>query len=118
MNRFLEITIQAIKRNAIDVQYLEVQVGEYDTKTATITNTNVTHNIKVYKKHIVANEYNFPNLIGKEAASFYIANQGLTFTPKTRDIIKQGDKEYSIESISEFAASGNVVLYIAVGVLG
>lgn len=118
MNKFLQITLNAIKRNAVPVQYVEVRIGEYDTSTATIVNTEVTHNIQVYKKHIVANEYNFPNLVGKEVANFYIVNEDITFTPKTRDIIKQGDKEYSIESVSEFAAIGNVVLYIATGVLG
>lgn len=118
MNKFLQITFNAIKRNSIPVQYIQVQIGEYDTSTATIANTEITHDIQVYKKHIVANEYNFPNLIGKEVANFYIVNKDITFTPKTRDIIRQSGKEYSIESVTEFAANGDVVLYVITGALG
>ena len=118
MNRFLQITIEAIKRNQKPVQYVEVQVGEYNTSTATVVNTEVTHNLQVYKKHIVANDYNFPNLIGKEVANFYIVNNGITFVPKSRDKIIQDSKQYSIESVAEFEASGQVVLYIVTGVLG
>ena len=72
----------------------------------------------MYKRHIRANQYNYPNLIGQDAALFYLANNNLKFTPAIRDKIIVGSRTYVIDNITEHRASGQIALYKILAVKG
>jgi hypothetical protein len=65
----------------------------------------------MYKRHIRANQYNYPNLIGQDAALFYLVNYNLVFTPTVRDKILIDSQVYNVDSITEHRANGAIVLY-------
>lgn len=117
MNRFLSATKQAIIRHGQLCVYTRVSTGVYDVATGGSTATTTTYNITAYKKHIKANQFNFPNLIGKETALFYIASDSLTFEPKPKDKISSGSKTYTIDSVQSHVALGQVVLYRVMAVI-
>jgi len=118
MNEFLQSTIKLINLNGVQATYVVVNQGTYNIETGTTVNTETEYPIVTYKKHLLANQYNFPNLIGKDSAIFYIANNNLPFTPSVNDYIKLGTDQYQIESQQEFAARSQIVLYKLVGVKG
>ena len=88
-NDFLRITDQALARHGSLGTYIRVSAGVYNIETATQTNTTTEYSIQMYKKHIKANQYNYPALIGKDIALFYISANALEFTPKIRDKISR-----------------------------
>lgn len=111
MNPFLTSAISALQRNGILADYKVVSAGVYDMLTKTTTNTSATYQVQMYKKHIRATQYNYPDLIGKDAAEFYIANDSLAFVPKPQDKITYSGNEYTISSYREHIARGEIVLY-------
>ena len=110
-NRFLAASIGAIKRNGAVSQYVKVTNGVYNVETGSTVNTEVQHTVWVYKKHIRATQYAYPNLIGKDSGVFYLANDNLAFTPSPKDkIIYLGDT-YIVDSYESHMAHNQVVLY-------
>lgn len=118
MNRYLSITLQAINTHGKICSYSVVTEGAYNIETGSSTNTETAYSIKMYKKHITANQYNFPNLIGRDSAVFYIANNALAFVPKPKDKILIDSTTYTVDSITEHAAEGVVILYKVLAVRG
>lgn len=118
MNQFLVETKKFILSNGSSCTYKVVQEGSYNVETGGTTNTETSHTVTMYKKHIRANQYNYPNLVGKDAAMFYLANDSISFTPAVRDKINFSGVEYSIDSIQEHSALGQVVLYRIIAVKG
>ena len=116
MNPFLDAAKAAIARNGISADYKVVSAGVYDMLTKTTTNTSATYTIPMYKKHIRATQYNYPDLIGKDAAEFYIVNDSLAFVPKPQDKITYTGNEYTISSYREHIARGEIVLYKIIAV--
>ena len=114
---FLSITKAAIARHGSAVTYTRVSAGVYDLASGGSTATTTTHSIKAYKKHIKSTQFNFPNLIGREAAIFYVAADALAFVPKIKDQITIGTSTYTVDSIMEHVASGAIVLYKLVAVI-
>lgn len=118
MNQFLIATKSFIDTNGISCSYIAVQEGSYNVETGSTTNTETTYTVKMYKKHLKATQYNYPNLVGKDAAMFYLTNDNLAFTPAVRDKITFSGITYTIDSIQEHSALGAVLLYRIIAVKG
>lgn len=118
MNYFLQSTVKLINQNGESMQYVSVAEGAYNIETGTTTNSDTNYTVTMYKRHVRANQYNYPNLIGQDAAIFYLANNNLKFTPAVRDKIVIGNQTYVIDSITEHRASGAIALYKLLGVRG
>lgn len=118
MNLFLSATKRALDRNGSDATFISVTEGAYNVETGSATNTEKSYTVKMYKKPIKANQYNYPNLIGKDAGMFYLANYNLKFTPGLRDKIVFAGSTYSVESIQEHYAGAELILYRIIAVKG
>ncbi len=118
MDRFLLTAVNSINRHGLTMTYTKVQEGTYDVETGSITSTDTNYTIKMYKKHIKSNQYNYPNLIGKSAAVFYLANNNLSFVPNIRDKITVNGETFNIDEIIEHSASGAIALYKLIAVKG
>lgn len=117
-NAFLVSTIRQIEKHGQTMTYKTVTEGAYDIETGSTTNTDTSYIVKMYKRHIRANQYNYPNLVGQDAAIFYLANNSLAFTPSVRDKIVVDSKSYVIDNIVEHRANGVIVLYKLLAVKG
>lgn len=110
MNRFLQATINAINTHGSAYTYTSVGAGVYNIETGTATSTDTTYNMVMYKKHLKATQYNYPSLVGKDTAMFYLANNLLAFTPKANDKIIDGVNTYVVDSFYEHRALGEIAL--------
>jgi len=118
MNQFLVAAKRAVNQHGLTSSYISVQEGAYNIETGSTTNTETTYSVKMYKKHIRASQYNYPNLIGRDAGIFYLVNDSLAFVPSVRDKIVYGTDTYQVDSIQSHVALGAVVLYRIVAVKG
>lgn len=118
MDKYLEIAVRAINTQGKTCSYTKVTEGSYDIETGSTTNTETSYSVKMYKKHIRATQYNFPNMIGRDSALFYLANNSLSFVPANKDKITFDSVTYTIDSITEHAADGLVILYKILTVKG
>lgn len=118
MDKYLAIALKAINTHGKTCSYITVSEGSYNIETGSTTNTETSHSVKMYKKHIRANQYNFPNMIGRDSALFYLANNSLSFVPATKDKITIDAVTYTVDSITEHAADGLVILYKILTVKG
>ena len=116
MNQFLIATKQAMQPHLQPATYTQVTTGTYDVETGAVTNTESTYSVHVYKKHISANQYNYPNLVGKDVARFYLINESLTFTPSVNDNITFGTDTYVVDSLQSHSAQGALLLYRIIAV--
>ena len=118
MDKYLAIALKAINTHGKTCSYVIVTEGTYDIETGSTTNTETSHSVKMYKKHIRASQYNFPNMIGRDSALFYLANNNLGFVPAVKDKITIDSITYTVDSITEHAADGLVILYKILTVKG
>lgn len=117
-NSFLDVTKQYLALHGKLAQYTRTSAGVYDIETGVATNTTLVINVQVYKKHIKTSQYNYPNLIGKDAVVFYLANDALNFLPKSKDKITYDNVEYTVDSFAEHVAMGQTVLYKLLAIRG
>lgn len=110
-NKFLVSTKRLIALHGVSLTYKSIVTGTYDIETASVTNTETSHTLTIYPKHIKATAYNFPDYIGKDTVMFYLANDSLGFTPAVQDTISYASKTYKVEAIQQHVALGQVVLY-------
>ena len=110
-NRFLLASIDAVNRNGVDCNYIKVQTGIYNVETGSVTNTEVIHPVKIYKKHIKTSQYSYPNLIGKNVGLFYLANYNISFVPFPKDKIFYNNETYIVDSYEDGLAHSQIVLY-------
>ena len=115
-NDYLSSTKLVLKMHGSIGTYSRVSASVYNVETGVNTDTSSSYSVQMYKKHLKANQYNFPNLIGKDAALFYIATDSLAFAPKVKDKIVYGSDTYTVDSYSEHIAAGQSVLYKIVAV--
>lgn len=117
MNQFLAASIRLIASHGVSVTYKTIvrTVNEVDS---TVTETPTSYTVKMYPKHILANQFNYPTLVGKDVVKFYLANNSLSFIPKVNDTITYDGLTYKIQSIQETAANGQIVLYRILSVKG
>jgi hypothetical protein len=118
MNPFLKAAIDLVGQHAVSMQFTSVQTGSYDPQTSTVTETTQTFNVKAYPKHIKATQYNYPDLIEKEAILLYLANNNLGFVPSVKDFVQYGSTKYKVYSIEEKHAGGQLVMYMIMIVKG
>jgi hypothetical protein len=118
MDRYLVIALKAINQHGKSCTYTIVTEGAYNIETGTTSNTETSYTIKMYKKHVRANQYNFPNMIGRDSALFYLVNNNLGFLPAPKDKITIDSITYTVDSITEHAADGLVILYKILAVKG
>lgn len=111
MNPFLKAAKDLINRHGTNCAYTVVTEGVYDEQTLSTTNTAVSHAVKMFKNHIKTSQYSYPNLIGKEIAEFYLANDSIGFVPNVRDLITINAILYTVEQVQEHHAVGSVALY-------
>lgn len=105
-----------IDKHGVNVQYVIVTEGGYDVETGTNTNTSVSTSIKSYPKRLKITQYNYPNLIGKQAIEFLVVGGVLTSPPKTNDKIIYDSDEYNVDSFISYVAYGEVKLLKILGV--
>ena len=115
---FLTATQGAIYRHGLDLVYTQVTTGAYNVETGQPSITTTSYVCRMYPKHITANQYNYPTMIGKDLVMFYLANSELAFTIKENDTITYRSKIYKIRSYQEHMANGSVTLYRIVAVAG
>lgn len=118
MDKYLSIVLKAINTHGKTCSYTIVTEGVYNIETGATTNTETSHSVKMYKKHIRASQYNFPNMIGRDSALFYLANNKLSFVPAVKDKITIDSVTYTVDSVTEHAADGLVILYKILTVKG
>lgn len=118
MNYFLQSTVKLINLHGESMTFVSVSESAYNVETGDTTNSDKNYTVTMYKKHIRANQYNYPNLINQDAALFYLANNNLNFIPNIRDKIIVGSKTYIIDSITEHRAFGKIALYKLLAVRG
>lgn len=118
MNPFLQSSKKMIQRNGVSAKYVVIGSTSYNVETGTNTASETEYDITTYPKQIIANQYHFPDLIGKESCMFYLANDSLLFVPKVGDFIKYKTLKFRIASIQETMAHGSIVLYRLIGVKG
>lgn len=118
MNQFLTSTIYFITRHGVLISYKAKGLQTYNPATSVATSSDNSYTVKSYPKHIRANQYNYPSLVGKDVVMFYLANSGLTFTPKAGDEITYNSVVYKVTSLQSHAALGEICLYKIVAVKG
>ena len=110
-NPFLASTQRMINQHGQSATYIKVSEGSYNIETGSTTNTDTSYTVKMYKKHIKATQYNYPSLIGKDSALFYLANNALSFIPRPKDKIVVSSVAYTVDSITEHSADGLLIFY-------
>lgn len=118
MNKYLKIAKEAIDLHGSTVSYVKNSTSTYDPTTGVNSVSESTISAKMYKKHLKINQYNYPNLVGKEGCLFYLANDSLSFTPALNETIIADSTEYSIKDIQEHRAESDIVMYRIVAIRG
>ena len=110
-------TKRALQRHGMDLPYSTI-TRTVDSIEGTVTEviTNVT--LRIYPEPLQVNQWNFPTLVGKSVVQFYMAADGLTFTPKPSDEITYLGEVYRVNSIQAHTAHGKTILYKLIGVKG
>ena len=110
MNRALSVSKQMIYKHGITVTYSEDSNQVYDPATGQVTYNQSNYSLKSYPKQLVANQYNFPDLIGKEMITFYFDGETLT-SIKLGAVITHNSRKYKVVSYSHFMYEGTIYLY-------
>lgn len=115
MNPFMKAAVNAVKRNGKDLVYTSIE-KVVDKINGTVVETKVDRTLRIYPKSVKVNQYNYPDLIGKDVITFYLANYNLGFAPKVNDVINYNNKKYAIRSYDFHEAHGENCLYRITGV--
>lgn len=99
-----------INKHGVDIEYVVVTEGGYDVETGTNTNRTVSTVIRSYPKRLNITQFNYPNLIGKQAIEFLVIGGVLTNPPQLNDKIIYDSVEYNVQSFVSIVAYGKVKL--------
>ena len=110
-------TKRALQRHGTDLPYSTI-TRVVDAVEGTVTETPTVLTLRIYPEPMTATQYNFPTLVGKQTVMFYLAADGLTFTPKPSDEITYLGEVYRVNSIQAHTAHGKTILYKLIGVKG
>lgn len=91
--------------------YKRITQGVYDVETSSVANTEVSKTLMMYPKHIIANQYHFPSLIGKEVITFHVTSTDLGYEPKVNDLISYNSKTYKVNSWQAVNLGSDYKLY-------
>ncbi len=111
MNEFIKSAEDLIYPNGISVTYVNVSEGEYNSDTGSVVNTEIETVLIGFPKNIRANAVYLPNLVGKEVTEYLFVAKDLPSTPSSQDKIKKGSTVYTVDSVKEHYAQGEVVIY-------
>lgn len=117
MNNFKRSAVNLVARHGVSLVYKSVvrTINEVDS---TVTQVVTNHTVTMYPKHINANQYNYPTLVGKDAVMFYLANPPNAFTVTLNDTITYQGKNYKVLSWQSHIARGEICLYRIMAVAG
>lgn len=110
-------TKRALQRHGQNLSYSTI-TRVVDPIEGTVTETPTVLTLRIYPEPMTATQYNLPTLVGKTVVQFYLAADGLTFTPKPSDEITYQGEVYRINSYQSFTAHGKTILYKLLGVKG
>ena len=110
-------TKRALQRHGMDLPYSTI-TRAVDPIEGTVTEVPTSVTLRIYPEPLQVNQYNFPTLVGKTVVQFYLAADGLTFTPKPSDEITYLGEVYRVNSIQAHTAHGKTILYKLIGVKG
>ena len=110
-NLFARATQQAIERHGILGTYKSLSNPSYNITTGVVTSSETSYSFKMYMKQLIANQFNYPDLINKEVGIFYIDTSRITFIPKVQDLVIYNGKTYKVQSFQSFTAGGSIILY-------
>ena len=103
-------TSRLINKHGVDVEYVVVSEGDYNVETGSTENTRTSRTVKCYPKRLKITQYNYPNLIGKQAIEFLMVGGSLSSTPRSNDKIVYNLEEYNVESFVSYVTHGEVKL--------
>ena len=107
-----------IYREGINVTFISVAEGTYNSDTGTVTNTETETTVKGYPKRVTATSYNYPSLVGKEATEWLVVASDLPGKPNPQDKMKRGSTVFTVDSVKEIIAQGEPVIYKVLVVKG
>jgi len=110
-NPFITSAKRLIYRQGTSIDYINVTTGTYNVETGTVGNTEVTTTVTAFPKRVKVNNFNYPNLIGKEVLEFLVVCEDLPSSPRTSDKISYKGNTYTVESYVEAMARGELVIY-------
>ena len=110
-------TKRALQRHGMDLPYSTI-TRTVDSIEGTVTEVITSVTLRIYPEPLQVNQWNFPTLVGKQTVMFYLAADGLTFTPKPSDEITYLGEVYRVNSIQAHTAHGKTILYKLIGVKG
>ena len=110
-------TKRALQRHGTALPYSTI-TRTVDPIEGTVTEVITSATLRIYPEPLQVNQWNFPTLVGKSVVQFYMAADGLTFTPKPSDEITYLGEVYRVNSIQAHTAHGKTILYKLVGVKG
>ena len=110
-------TKRALQRHGADLPYSTI-TRTVDSIEGTVTEVITSVTLRIYPEPLQVNQWNFPTLVGKQTVMFYLAADGLTFTPKPSDEITYLGEVYRVNSIQAHTAHGKTILYKLIGVKG
>jgi hypothetical protein len=114
MHRIAATIKKILSLQGVNCTYKSVVTGTYNVDTGTVTNTEVTASVKTYPKVLKASQNYYPNLIGKQAVTFYF--DAADIAPKLEDYIHWNSEEYRVQEVTPYVVNGQVVLYKVIGV--
>lgn len=117
MNPFLKAAVAAVNRNGRMMTFVQIE-RVVDKIKGTTVEVTTEHQVKMYPKSVKVNQYNFPDLIGKDVITFYLPNHGLSFKPKVNDTILMDGKKYTVRQWDFHEAQGVNCLYRITGATG
>lgn len=118
MSEYIRVARTAISTHGRLMTFKSVSEPAYDVETGTTTASETSYSVTGYRKHIKASQYNYPNLIGKDAAMFYFVTSDLAVKPKAQDIITDNGADYKVESTQEHEANGVSIIIKVIAVKG
>jgi hypothetical protein len=122
MNKHLLNSIKFIEKHGVDLTYkIKSGTSVYDPDTLTVTTPSTTVQLRMYIRHLIANHYNYPNLVGKDSIMFYVApDPNYPFyswffdelnKANPSDEIYYNSLVYNVVSVQKHTAEGVVGLY-------
>lgn len=113
MNKFLRASKAAIKRNGEPCTYKKITQGVYDVETSSVSQTEQSYSVLAFREVVSANQYNYPNLVGKEVLKVYLQGDEV-FTPSPDDKVVFGSDEFTVKMNQAYRAGPDLCLHILI----
>jgi len=109
--QFIRSAKELIYPNGVSIEYAAVTTGVYNVETGTTANTEVLTTLVAFPKTVKVSQWNYPNLVNKVVEEFLIVGTDLATAPKPQDKITRDSAVYTVDSVREHVAGGQVVIY-------